>query len=72
MPPNNFDRSKTYMIGLMCTPHYFTASLQNHSYAKLPTNMFHLLNALLIFNTPALNLIGHFITFYVHQYFQAL
>ena len=26
------------MIGLMCTPHYFTASLQNHSYAKLPTN----------------------------------
>ena len=55
------------MIGLMCTPHYFTASLQNHSYAKLPTNMFHLLNAFLIFNTRALILIGHFTTVYVHQ-----
>ena len=50
------------MIGLMCTPHYFIASLQNHSYAKLPTNMFHLLNAFLIFSTRALILIGHFTT----------
>ena len=51
------------MIGLMCTPHYFTASLQNHSYAKLPTNMFHLLNAFFFnFNIRALIIIGHFTT----------
>ena len=72
VPPNNFNCSTTYMIGLMFTPHYFTASLQNHSYAKLPTNIFHLLNALLIFNTRALIFIGHFTIFYVHQYSQAL
>ena len=61
--PNNFDCSTTYMIRLMCTPHYFTASLQNHSCAKLPTNMFQLLNVLLIFNTRALILlIGDFTT----------
>ena len=52
------------MIDLMYIPHYFTASLQNHSYAKLPTNMFHLLNAFFFFNfnIRALIIIGHFTT----------